>query len=855
MSDSVLARLTMEWDRFWCAPASRQTLGLVRIFFGFVFFLRMTGATGLYRFDTITMRFPKRSVFPIRDMFDSWSMPYSLLEWLPIPSEFWWGRIEEALLLLSVLLTVGLFTRIVAPVLAGLFTYVFFLSQMHFYHHMLLYGIVFWILAFCRCGQHYSLDATRRDPRARDALGSMLPLRLIQVLVCAIYFFTFLWKSNSGWTTGSIMEIFEETGSLKGPFVDWSQSFLPHQVLSVGTLIIEGALPVCLLWPVTRRLAIFAGVCLHIGIDATMNVNSYSYQMFALYIAFLTPAASATVVLFDGSCGLCQRGRRVMSFFDWLRRLRWVDFHSEEGRAVLPGKAPEDLSREMHLITPGGETRVGFAAWREILASCPMSFLPGMLLFIPPLPWIGRHVYRWGADHRGRHVCPVERPTSSETAEPRPIVANSETKMAARLRTVTALALLGLTVALGATFHRRNSPSPPVTAALPAIFAPSRLEAYTARASAYLQRQLQPSGQFVYRINTDPTVSVKAKYNMLRHAGAIYSLAMVRGETAHLELDRALVRATEFLMESSCAPVGDSETMKAIWSRPEIGGFKGPVQAKLGGTGLGLVALLSVEKIAPGTTPIKDLRSLGRFLLMMQHPEGNFTSKFIPSEGGRQDDWESLYYPGEASLGLVMLYERDRDPQWLDCAGRAMEYLARTRAGQTRLPADHWALLATARLLPHVNSARRSRLIEHAIGLCESILRERFSGAGDRLRHGGFMADGRTTPTATRLEGLLAALTFLPDGPTRLRERIAEAVHPGIDYLMRSQIKTGRHAGGVPRAIAQLPDDHPNFSRSFNIRAGEVRIDYVQHALSAMVQYRDLLPKGRSTRQYGQPGK
>ncbi len=844
MNQSALSRLAIAWDRFWFAPASRETLGLVRIFFGFVFFLRMTGATGLYRIDEITMRFPKRTVFPIRELFGSWHMPYPFLEWLPVPGEFWWSRIEDALLLLSVLLIVGLFTRIVAPVLAVLFTYVFFLSQHHFYHHMLLYGIVFWILAFARSGQHYSLDAMLRDPRERGALGLVLPLRLIQVLVCAIYLFTFFWKSNSGWTTGSIMEIFAETGSLKGQFATWVHSVIPSQILSIGTLIIEGGLPVCLLWPATRRWAIFAGVGLHLGIDATMNVNSYSYQMLALYIAFLTPGAGATVVLFDGCCGLCHRSKRGMRLFDWFRRLRWVDFQSEEGRTVLPGKTPEDLSRAMHLRTPGGVTRVGFAAWREILVSCPVTFLPGMLLFIPPIPSIGEWVYRWVADHRGRHACPVERPTSSERVAPLPMVACPETKKVTRFRAAIAIVLLGVTVLLGAIFHRLNE-HPTVAAAVPAPSATSRLQAHIALASSFLLRQLQPSGQFVYRINLDSAVSMEEKYNILRHAGAIYSLAMMRGETASHTLDPALIRATQYLLESSCSPVEGSETMQAIWSRPEIGGFDGPVQAKLGGTGLGLVALLSVEKIAPGTTSLELLRSLGRFLVMMQGPDGSFTSKFIPTEGGAQTDWESLYYPGEAALGLVMLYELDRDPQWLECAYRAMEFLARTRAGKTRLPADHWSLLATARMLPHIDSARRSRLIVHAIAVCESMLRDRFRGVGDSLRGGGFEADGRTTPTATRLEGLLAALTFLPDGPSRLRERITEAVHPAIEYLVRSQVTTGKYAGAIPRAIARLPEAHPDFDRSFNERAGEVRIDYVQHVLSAFLQYQQLFPMGR----------
>ena len=182
------------------------------------------------------------------------------------------------------------------------------------------------------------------------------------------------------------------------------------------------------------------------------------------------------------------------------------------------------------------------------------------------------------------------------------------------------------------------------------------------------------------------------------------------------------------------------DELLAIWSKPEINHGNSPVQAKLGATGLGLVALLSVEKIQPGETPLEDLRRLGQFLIFMQKEDGGFHSKYIPSQNGRTDKWTSLYYPGEAALGLVMLYEKDPDAKWLEAAAKAIGYLAKQRAGRRRVEADHWALIATSKLLP-------------------------------------------------------------------LYDRIAPP---------------------VPRALIE---------RSFNRRASEIRIDYVQHALSAMLDF------------------
>jgi len=86
------------------------------------------------------------------------------------------------------------------------------------------------------------------------------------------------------------------------------------------------------------------------------------------------------------------------------------------------------------------------------------------------------------------------------------------------------------------------------------------------------------------------------------------------------------MQSAKYLRDESILPVPGDEKMLAVWSRPKVNGTGKPLQAKLGGTGLGLVALVSVEDIAPGFVPIGDLRALGRFIIYMQKiakkPEG-----------------------------------------------------------------------------------------------------------------------------------------------------------------------------------------------------------------------------------------
>ncbi|MHC4107842.1 MAG: hypothetical protein ACYSTY_07145 [Planctomycetota bacterium] len=358
-------------------------------------------------------------------------------------------------------------------------------------------------------------------------------------------------------------------------------------------------------------------------------------------------------------------------------------------------------------------------------------------------------------------------------------------------------------------------------------------------ATGYLARVCAPDGQFTYRINLDPQVTPAPRYNVLRHAGTTWSLVVAQQWRPDPDARAAAIRAAAFLRERCIAPVPGEEDLLAVWSDPELNRSGNLRQAKLGGTGLGLVALASLEAIEPGATPRDDLRSMGRFILSMQKPDGSFYSKFYPGKRGRDDSWTSLYYPGEAALGLLMLHDLDPDPRWFRGAADALAYLARKRRDQVRVPADHWALIATGKLLEveHEGAAiDTALLIGHASQVCRSMLAEQRLSVPEPALVGAFGADGRTAPAATRLEGLQAALGFLPAEHAELRGRIETAVEAGIGFLLVAQIREGEHAGAVPRAAMRFPPGDARSGGNVNERATEVRIDYVQHALCAFIE-------------------
>ena len=361
-------------------------------------------------------------------------------------------------------------------------------------------------------------------------------------------------------------------------------------------------------------------------------------------------------------------------------------------------------------------------------------------------------------------------------------------------------------------------------------------------AAIYLTETLQPNGMFEYRINMDPKVQVEPRYNMLRHAGTIYSLSMYYSLKETPEVPNTLTSSGRYLIDDALGPVNNNEQMLAVWSKPEVNRIGAPLQAKLGGAGLGLVALNRLKDIQDDFVTTEQLQGLGNFIVNMQHENGSFCSKFIPSEGGKQDKWISLYYPGEAALGLVQMWERDRKEIWLRAAVRALGYLSMSRKDEATVPADHWALLATAQLFKLTDEAKikipRALLQRHALQICSVMVQTQELDSKNPIYLGGYTPDGRTTPAATRLEGLLATLEWLPEEHPAHRVILASA-ESGIEFLIRSQVKKGPYKGGFPRSITRLQGNSPE-TIAFNTRAFEIRIDYVQHAMSALIQYHEL---------------
>jgi hypothetical protein len=66
---------------------------------------------------------------------------------------------------------------------------------------------------------------------------------------------------------------------------------------------------------------------------------------------------------------------------------------------------------------------------------------------------------------------------------------------------------------------------------------------------------------------------------------------------------------------------------------------------------------------------------------------------------------------------------------------------------------------------------------------------------------------------------------------------MASVVREGMTFLMTGQVKTGEYAGGFLFKVPALKQEGTRIPD----RDTSIRIDYVQHALSAMLRYQKFL--------------
>jgi len=291
----------------------------------------------------------------------------------------------------------------------------------------------------------------------------------------------------------------------------------------------------------------------------------------------------------------------------------------------------------------------------------------------------------------------------------------------------------------------------------------------------------------------------------------------ITGETTLLQGVR---RAIQYLLQS----IHPCPTNEGVSSCVVERGY-----TKLGGNALAAIALAKYTELTHNQQYMPVMLDLGRWIQSAQSETGRFAIHKQSYPRGEVSDFVSRYYPGEALLAMTRIYALDPDEKWLDVAEAAALYLINGRDGgqsDSQLPHDHWLLYALNELYRY----RPNPLyFSHALRVAKAIIQRQNLHPLYPDWLGSFYKPPRSTPTATRMEGLCTAYLLARDfGHLREAEAILKAMWLCAKFQLQTQFRPESvlYLNNPQRSLGGFHQSLTNY---------EIRIDYIQHNISSLL--------------------
>lgn len=329
-----------------------------------------------------------------------------------------------------------------------------------------------------------------------------------------------------------------------------------------------------------------------------------------------------------------------------------------------------------------------------------------------------------------------------------------------------------------------------------------------------------------------PEVDRFAKgYNIVRHAGAVWGLFTAYKATGDVELLNAGLRALKYLIPN----------IKIAAEDPNVAYLDYQGQSILGTNALTAMALVDIppELLTPEWKTLRE--KLGNGVIAFQVADGQFYASWSQKlKGGPVPSPQPRYYPGEAFLSLVSLYETDPQPKWLAAAKKCAEAQMREWDKDPKQQPDAWVVQAMSKLYRIEKNEKYPQYVfkmvnwhfGHQWGMPEKHegklpFKDYFGGADNST-------PPRSTPTSARTEANIEAWHLAKlVGNQEMAQKLGDAVMASYWQNLVDQF--------MPETVYYLPAPEKAVG---GIRgaliSNDIRIDYDQHFLSSAINGLDL---------------
>uniref|UniRef100_A0A6C0CRK7 Uncharacterized protein n=1 Tax=viral metagenome TaxID=1070528 RepID=A0A6C0CRK7_9ZZZZ len=353
---------------------------------------------------------------------------------------------------------------------------------------------------------------------------------------------------------------------------------------------------------------------------------------------------------------------------------------------------------------------------------------------------------------------------------------------------------------------------------------PNDVESAAHRASQYLNNAVLSTGRFDYMYKVDSDES-GTQYNVLRHAGTVFAMAKYSRYYPEHTSD-VLYKAVQYLVSLLRPGLEDPQTLCIVDENNEV---------KLGGVGLTLLALCEYSTVYQTNTYDDIIKKLADWVPTQIDDSGDFYGYVQYYETGRYKAFKSEYFPGEIIYGVMEAYKLFKQVSWLNVCVSIARYIIEVRdqfEPDEKLPHDHWMLYGLNELhryAPHVTYLGHVRRLLRVISRAQTM-------KDDHEDHDGSFYDEddpRSTPAATRAEGMIAGFCLIHDfdpKSIRLLKSVFMSIQRSLSFQLRTQYNE------INTMYVKNPRKSFGGFRE-SIHRHRIRIDYVQHNLVSILNY------------------
>jgi len=214
------------------------------------------------------------------------------------------------------------------------------------------------------------------------------------------------------------------------------------------------------------------------------------------------------------------------------------------------------------------------------------------------------------------------------------------------------------------------------------------------KASEYLYDMIKADGKFIYGYYPIYHKEID-NYNILRHAGSIWSLITLYRITKDDTLIPKLNSAIDYLTRGYLVQKNDDTVYVFEKKSNEI---------KLGGNGLTIVMLTEYMDVFETDKYVPLVRRLANGILEMENPDtGEYYHVWNYPDFTPKEEFRTIYYDGEATFALTRAYTYTKDEKYLHGAKMAVENFIAKDYTRYR---DHWVAYSLNEITKYIHDTR-----------------------------------------------------------------------------------------------------------------------------------------------------